>query len=210
MMIKKSVVVGVSAGFGFALFLTGCSSSDEPSKRFFHNRNYDYVYSQEEKDLDLPAGISAPTQEAVFTIPRVEDRVTSPETALYEAPKPPATKVIEIQEEKEVIVDTVKIEMQTDGNGYPGIMVHSGFSQAWDLVGSAVSQSALKQVDLNRDFAIYEVSDEADKASKNIKLTYTTNGILVSVQKTDGELVSLAEATAMLQLLYPELQALTQ
>lgn len=193
---------------GLALALAGCGEHG-----LFRDRGYDYLRAETGKPLVYPEGITPIPARDLYPVPEVEQRrqLAAGEKPDVEIPPPPQLVVAEAPSAdlpsvpaggKAGALPADRVELTTDGNGYPVLMLGVAFDRAWQAVGDALPRlDGVKVDDLDRGRGVYFVQVDGKRNAADqpwqLKLNYTANGIQVALQ-VDENAMAPRELAAVL------------
>lgn len=186
------------------LLLAGCGQHG-----LFRDRGTDYLKVVDGRPLVWPDGIAPVATQDLYVVPDAEKRRGAAEGPAG-IPKPP--QLVDLAEPAPPAADAAaapvaaQVTLSVDGNGFPVLMLDTGFDWAWQRIGDALKKvSSVKVDDLDRERGVYFVIVNGKKADNDdpfeLKLNYTANGIQVALQVSEDAMASKDLAAPLMKSL---------
>ncbi|MDF1780272.1 MAG: outer membrane protein assembly factor BamC [Alcanivoracaceae bacterium] len=200
---KLFLVVGISLG------ASACS--------WLPNHFLDYRKAESIEPMTVPDGMVFIGEQPLYSVPDGQPAPVYEKEKKDTIPKPPRLIVAnaipdeeEPRPENEPDPSSTRVVMARDGNGYPIIMMHTPFNWAWEYVGQAIAATDLKIDDRDRDSGTFYIKTpkkyEVDGREAQVKLSYTANGIQITVLDRKGAaLLEKGAGQQIIQRIYDEL-----
>lgn len=185
----------------FALLLCAVTVSGCGSNGMFRDRGFDYLRAEALPPLTYPGGIRPMPAQELYPVPGIENRrrLAEGEKPELEIPAPPQlidaaslaapVSAAPAGASRKILAD--QVNLTTDGNGYPVLMLDLDFNWAWQATGDALKVvEGVAVADIDREKAAYFVVVNGKRTSAGepyqLKLNYTANGIQVALQVDDN------------------------
>ncbi len=189
------------------VYVAGCS--------LMPDRTMDYRYAGSLPRMEVPEDMVFSGEQDLFPIPEAASADQKRRTrGRFEVPPAPRLDVTPTADRRHPGGDPsrseIRVLMTRDGNGYPIIMMQTGFNWAWERVAGALKKTDIRINDRNRDSGIFFVTVPARyglaDTRAQVKLSHTVNGIQVALLNGQGTaLVDKDPGLAVLQRLHDQM-----
>ena len=185
-----------------ALLLSGCLFG---GKGYIHDRSEDYLHSQSDPALKLPASVKPAAMKAAFPIPEGTDFSTSKKPSLV---PPVSDNAILLQQENAAEAKSkqaVKSTLGQGATGFPVLKLASVYKVSWFKVKSAFTKLKYQTIGSDQKTGVIEVMTPADDKTSSeiyqIKVTAGSKGTIVNVLTQSGDDVDSKTAKPILSQL---------
>jgi len=199
--------------FMLTVSMSGCSW-------LVHDRDNDYLESEIQPVIKVPADVANVSLKPQLPIPNVETKAL-PETFKVPRPNP---LVLDVAPEPTVsLAEISKLDVEAnllkDGNGTPILRLNIEFAQAWSELGEALKKAQINITDLNRSIGTYYIALEQEGEKQEVgfwaglfgaepqtvtlplevKLNQARSGVYIAIHKDAENLASDEQAQAILE-----------
>lgn len=185
-----------------ALTLSGCLFGRDG---YIHDRHEDYLHSQSDPHLKLPANLRPAEMKPYLPIPQAGDFSTRAKPSLVPPVNENAALLEKEQQAEKSAAKPLKATLGTGATGFPVLKLASSYEVSWFKIKKVVDQLKYQIIGSDQKTGVIEVmtsaSDNSSSEIYQIKLAAGSKGTLVNVLDQTGDELDAKTASSILRQL---------
>lgn len=188
------------------LLLSGCLFGGQG---YIHDRSEDYLHSQSEPALKLPASIKPAAMTPAFPIPAGKDFSTPQKASLVPPVSDNAALLKQENAAQTKSMQPVKASLGQGATGFPVLRLATSYQVSWFKLKAALIKLKYQIIGSDQKTGVIEIKTPAGRNDSaeiyQIKLTAGSKGTIVSLLDQTGDAADIKTAKATLSQLQKQI-----